>query len=410
MINNRNFLVLLLLLLASALQAQTINGTWHGQLDLQTLKLSIVFHFDPSKPTVDSPDQGAKGIKAQMDYISADSVSISMPTLNASFAGKRNNGQIKGTFIQNGLSLPLVLTPGEVKRNRPQTPRPPFPYTTEEVSFINPIDSAVLAGTLTYPTNYNSDHRCPVLLMVSGSGLQDRNEALMDHQPFAVIADHLARHGIATLRYDDRSVGQSTGDASNATSLQFMEDAAAGIQLLRSKGSFSDVGVLGHSEGGMIAFMLAARKQADFIVTIGAPGLRGDSILLLQNKLAAKQAGTNLKTDIRQVRQAIKAQGNPWLDFFIDYDPSADIAEADCPALVLNGAKDMQVYAEPNIAAIRRNMPKDTPYTIKVYPGLNHLMQHCTTGLPAEYANIEETIAEEVLDDISEWLAKLPLK
>ena len=410
MINNRNFLVLLLFLMASALQTQTINGTWHGQLDLQTLKLSIVFHFDPSSPTVDSPDQGAKGIKAQMDYISADSVSISMPTLNASFVGRHKNGQIKGTFKQNGMPLPLVLTPGEVKRNRPQTPRPPFPYTTEEVSFINPIDSAVLAGTLTYPTNYNSDHRCPVLLMVSGSGLQDRNEALMDHQPFAVIADHLARHGIATLRYDDRSVGQSTGDASNATSLQFMEDAVAGIQLLRSKGSFSDVGVLGHSEGGMIAFMLAARKQADFIVTIGAPGLRGDSILLLQNELAAKQTGTNLKTDIRQVRQAIKAQGNPWLDFFIDYDPSADIAEADCPALVLNGAKDMQVYAEPNIAAIRRNMPKDTPYTIKVYPGLNHLMQHCTTGLPAEYANIEETIAEEVLDDISEWLAKLPLK
>ncbi|MBR4240459.1 MAG: alpha/beta hydrolase [Prevotella sp.] len=410
MINNRNFLVLLLFLMASALQTQTINGTWHGQLDLQTLKLSIVFHFDPSSPTVDSPDQGAKGIKAQMDYISADSVSISMPTLNASFVGRHKNGQIKGTFKQNGMPLPLVLTPGEVKRNRPQTPRPPFPYTTEEVSFINPIDSAVLAGTLTYPTNYNSDHRCPVLLMVSGSGLQDRNEALMDHQPFAVIADHLARHGIATLRYDDRSVGQSTGDASNATSLQFMEDAVAGIQLLRSKGSFSDVGVLGHSEGGMIAFMLAARKQADFIVTIGAPGLRGDSILLLQNELAAKQTGTNLKTDIRQVRQAIKAQGNPWLDFFIDYDPSADIAEADCPALVLNGAKDMQVYAEPNIAAIRRNMPKDTPYTIKVYPGLNHLMQHCTTGLPAEYADIEETIAEEVLDDISEWLAKLPLK
>ena len=189
-----------------------------------------------------------------------------------------------------------------------------------------------------------------------------------------------------------------------------MEDAVAGIQLLRSKGSFSDVGVLGHSEGGMIAFMLAARKQADFIITIGAPGLRGDSILLLQNELAAKQAGTNLKTDIRQVRQAIKAQGNPWLDFFIDYDPSVDIAEADCPTLVLNGAKDMQVYAEFNIAAIRRNMPKDTPYTIKVYPGLNHLMQHCTTGLPAEYADIEETIAEKVLDDISEWLAKLPLK
>lgn len=410
MTNNRNYLLLLLLMLASALQAQTINGTWHGQLDLQTLKLSIVFHFDPSNPTVDSPDQGAKGIKANMDFISADSVSISMPTLNASFSGKRTNGLIKGSFKQNGMSLPLVLIPGDVKRNRPQTPRPPFPYTTEEVWFTNPVDSAVLAGTLTFPTNYSSDHRCPVLLMVSGSGLQDRNEALMEHQPFAVIADHLARHGIATLRYDDRSAGQSTGDASNATSLQFMEDAAAGIQLLRSKGCFSDIGILGHSEGGMIAFMLAARKQADFIVTIGAPGLRGDSILLLQNELAVQQAGTNMKIDIRQLRQTIKAQGNPWLDFFIDYDPSGDIAEADCPALVLNGAKDMQVYAEPNTSAIRRHMPKDAPYTFKVYPGLNHLMQHCTTGLPNEYADIEETFAEEVLDDITEWLAKLPLK
>lgn len=408
--NFRNILTTLLLCLSPALHAQVINGTWHGLLDTGMGKLNIVFNVDPNNCTLDSPDQGARGIKATLNHASADSLSISVPMLGASYCGKRKGNRLEGTFRQNGHALPLALEEGQLKRNRPQTPRPPLPYTTEETRFINPEDSAVLAGTLTYPTNFDAMRPCPVVLMVTGSGLQNRDEEMMDHRPFAVLADYLARHGIATLRYDDRSTGQSTGDASMAATPVFMQDAAAGLQFLRSKGCFGPIGVLGHSEGGTIALMLAAHKQPDFIITLGAPGLRGDSILLLQQLSLLPPNAQQPAPDIQQVRLSAKAQGNAWLNYFVDYDPAADISEVECPALLLAGSKDIQVHAAPNLAAIRRNMPKDTPLTIKEYDGLNHLMQHCTTGRPDEYANIEETMAEEVMADIAEWLNKMPLK
>ena len=408
--NKRLAIVSMAMCCTSVLQAQNISGTWHGQLDLGVQKINIVIHADPDNCSIDSPDQGARGIKATLNHSSADSLSMDVPTIGASFAGKLRSGRLVGVFRQQGHALPLTLEPGALHRNRPQTPRPPFPYTTEEVTFINPQDSALLAGTLTLPENFSDAKSCPVVLMVSGSGLQNRDEELMDHRPFAVLADHLARNGIASLRYDDRSCGLSKGDASKATTATFMQDAAAGIQLLRAKRGFSHVGVLGHSEGGTVAFMLAARKQADFVVTLGAPGVAGDSILLSQQQALLKQKGANLSLNIQQVRQSVKAQANDWLNFFIEYDPATDIAEVVCPALVLNGGKDMQVAPSQNTAAIRRHMPKDTPCTIKVYDGLNHLMQHCTTGMVDEYANIEETLADEVLDDITEWIKKLPLK
>ena len=403
----------LALMFGPGARAQDISGPWKGELDFGSAKLAIVFHFNGSECVMDSPDQGAKGIPAELLFISADSVSVSQKQLGATFSGRLRDGAIKGRFSQRGLTLPLTLTPGEVVRSRPQTPAGPFPYKTEEVSFRNGPNT--LAGTLTYPEGWNGRKRIPVAIMVSGSGLQNRDEEIMGHKPFLVIADYLARRGIATLRYDDRGAGDSTGDASNATTFDFMEDAAAGIGFLRSLGQFSKVGVIGHSEGGEIAFMLGARKKVDFIVSMAGPGVQGDSILLLQNENALRKAGLTMRITKEYVRDQIKTQNNPWLDYFIDYDPVQDIRQVRCPALILNGDKDTQVDAEVNVKSIAGNRPKNRSgrriaskrTRISVYPGLNHLFQECETGQADEYGSIEETISPLALSDIAEWIGNL---
>ena len=392
--------------------AQGIKGSWKGELDFVSSKLAVVFHFDGDVCTMDSPDQGAKDIPAEVGFVSADSVSISNRQLDMAFSGKLRDGKIVGRFSQRGLSMPLVLTPGEFVRNRPQTPEPPFPYRSEDVSFSN--GDAVLSGTLVYPEGWNGRKKVPVALMVSGSGLQNRDEELYGHKPFLVIADYLARNGIATLRYDDRGTGTSTGDAANATTEDFMKDAAAGLDYLRSLGKFRKIGVIGHSEGGGIAFMLASRGRTDFIVSLAGPGVQGDSILLLQNLNALRQAGSPMTVTKEFVRASVKSQNSPWQDYFMDYDPAADISGIRCPALILNGDRDVQVEAAVNIPSIESNLLRNrrgkyvSKHTeVKVYPGLNHLFQHCVTGQPFEYKDIEETVAPEVLEDISRWIAKL---
>ena len=392
--------------------AQGIKGSWKGELDFVSSKLAVVFHFDGDVCTMDSPDQGAKDIPAEVGFVSADSVSISNRQLDMAFSGKLRDGKIVGRFSQRGLSMPLVLTPGEFVRNRPQTPEPPFPYRSEDVSFSN--GDAVLSGTLVYPEGWNGRKKVPVALMVSGSGLQNRDEELYGHKPFLVIADYLARNGIATLRYDDRGTGTSTGDAANATTEDFMKDAAAGLDYLRSLGKFRKIGVIGHSEGGGIAFMLASRGRTDFIVSLAGPGVQGDSILLLQNLNALRQAGSPMTVTKEFVRASVKSQNSPWQDYFMDYDPAADISGIRCPALILNGDRDVQVEAAVNIPSIESNLLRNrrgkyvSKHTeVKVYPGLNHLFQHCVTGQPFEYKDIEETVSPEVLEDISRWIAKL---
>ena len=406
--------VLLLLLLSVTSYGATagnIEGTWHGTLKLNAMKLSIVMHFSDNACTLDSPDQGAKGIKGEVREITAEKVDVAFPTLNATYTGMLKDGKIEGTFTQMGYKLPLVLEEGQPVRIRPQTPQPPFPYQTEEVSFVNTEDSASLAGTLTYPVGYNSKRKVPVVIMVTGSGLQNRDEELFEHKPFLVIADFLARNGIASLRYDDRGAGLSTGDIENVTTEGFCRDAAAGIAFLRKTGHFSKIGVLGHSEGGSIAFMLAAQKKCDFIVSMAGPGLRGDSIIVEQTNELLRQQGQPATMTVRQMRLTMLLQKtNPWYDYFVDFDPAPVIKQIKCPALFLNGDKDSQVMAASNIPVIRALLSENEKHqlpdnqVIKVYPGLNHLFQHCTTGMPAEYGSIEETISEEVLHDIAEWI------
>ena len=408
--------ILVLMSLTGLAQVQPTSaliGSWSGKLNAGAISLTLVLHLEQADGyvtvTMDSPDQGAKGLACKKDYLSDDSIAVTV-NIGATYRAKLKDGALNGTFSQSGMSLPLVLTRGVPEVKRPQRPQPPYPYETEEVSFRNEKDSATLAGTLTYPVGYSkqSKRKPVVVLLVSGSGQQNRDEELMNHSPFLVIADYLARQGVATLRYDDRATGASVGgDVKNATTEDFMRDAEAGLDFLRRQKAFSKVGLLGHSEGGAIAFMLAARKKTDFIVSLAGPGVKGDTLLVEQGNRIMQLSGTPVTMTVEQYRQQPEVQQMRWLQWFIDYDPSADIRKSRCPVFALNGDRDCQVISSQNLTAIRQLLPKSKKNLIKEYPSLNHLFQHCTTGLPTEYSDIEETISPEVLSDIAQWINSL---
>lgn len=406
-------------------------GVWSGNLDLQGTKLPIVFHLDENDPTVDSPAQGAKGIPIQINKAESYTISIIIPSIGASFNGLYANNKIMGKFSQAGMELPLVLTPGEHSLRRPQTPQPPFPYSQEEVSFSN--GDAILKGTLTLPTGFTKD--TPVLIMITGSGLQNRDEEIFDHKPFAVIADALARNGIASLRYDDRGFGESTGDAVNCTTEDLMNDAMAGIDLLRQK--FNRVGVLGHSEGGTIALMLGSDKKVDFIISLAGMAVSGKETLMDQNQYALSQAGypqqtideycellalafdgdesftqkinsSSIPMELKQnLQSGLQQLNTPYMQYFLALDTRGILGKIDCPVLALNGTKDTQVFYKKNIEALNDGLPSNDRNKITALDGLNHLFQHCSTGSFNEYATIEETISPEVLKIICRWIASL---
>lgn len=394
-----------------ATYGQNISGTWMGDLKAGAQNLPIVFNINGNECTMDSPDQGAKGIATNIKFLSADSISVEIPSIGGSYKGKQTGDVINGVFSQMGYPFPLNLKAGNIVRNRPQTPHEPYPYATEEVTLNNIADKASLAGTLTYPFGFEKMKNVPVVLMVTGSGLQNRDEEIFDHKPFLVIADYLARHGIATLRYDDRGFGKSTGDVENATTEDFMRDARAGIAYLRATKRFGRVGVLGHSEGGQIAFMLGCKGDVDFIVSMAGPGIKGDSIIVEQNKAIMKRNGITGDMSVKQFREMIKTkETNSWYRHFLDYDPSANIAATKCPVMAINGSQDTQVAAASNLMTIKRLLPANKTNLIKEYTGLNHLFQHCTTGAIDEYAKNEETISPEVLVDIATWINALNIK
>jgi hypothetical protein len=335
---------------------------------------------------------------------------VKVEAINMTYRARLREGKLDGTFAQNGFSTTLVLTKGAPEVKRTQTPQSPYPYETEEVTFRNEADGATLAGTLTWPVGYNREakQKPTVVLLVTGSGQQNRDEEIFDHKPFLVIADYLARQGIATLRYDDRATGKSVGgDVANATTEDFSRDAAAGLDYLRNRKAFSKVGILGHSEGGSIAFMLGARRQTDFIVSLAGPGVKGDTLLAAQGNHILELSGQPADMTVEKYRNQEAVQQIPWIRWFADYDPSADISQTRCPVFALNGDRDCQVISSLNLTAIQHLLPKTKKNLIKEYPTLNHLFQHCTTGLPTEYGQIEETIAPEVLQDIATWIQAL---
>ena len=393
---------------AGAFAQKPIEGDWMGKLNLGPQSLTIVLHVNcdaqgKAESTLDSPDQGAKGIAVETDYCSSDSISVSLASLALSFQGKLKGDEIVGTFTQ-GQSFPLVLKRGEEKLNRPQNPVAPYPYKTEEVAFKNVADGATLVGTLSYPIGYKKG-QTPVVLMVTGSGQENRDEEVFDHKPFLVIADYLARHGVATLRYDDRGFGKSTGgDVGHATTLDFMRDAASGVDFLRTSKQFGKVGILGHSEGGSIAFMLGAKGKVDFVISMAGVGVKGDTALTAQANKILELTGQSMRYSTHQYRMNAIIKRSPWLNFFIDYDPSADISKTLCPVMAINGSRDIQVISSLNLAGIKAHLRPNPKNIIKEYPSLNHLFQHCKTGNVSEYRMIEETVSPEVLEDIVRFI------
>ena len=422
-------LLFLLNILIGIVAANSQTGVWSGDLDVQGVKLPLVFHLDDN-PAVDSPAQGVKGIPIQLTTVT-DSVIIDIPAIGAAFKGICKSDEIIGVFSQRGIEIPLVLTPGEKISQRPQTPKPPYPYSQEEVSFSN--GDAVLKGTLTLPEGFGRE--TPVLIMITGSGLQNRDEEFHNHKPFAVIADALARNGIASLRYDDRGYGESTGDAVNCTTEDLMRDALSGINLLRQR--FDKVGVLGHSEGGTISLMLGEDNNIDFIVSLAGMVISGKETLLDQNHYVLTQAGymqqivdeycdllslafdgneavaqklemsslpIELKDNLQPVLWQIKT---PYMQYVLSSDIRDRLGNISCPVLALNGTKDTQVFYEKNLDALKKGLPSNGLNKIVALDGLNHMFQHCKTGSVTEYATIEETISPEVLEIISQWIKSL---
>ena len=316
------FIAAILCLMASVAKAQ--KGSWSGELNIQGIKLPLVFNFTDDGCTIDSPSQGAKGIKAEKSITPEGKLKVTAGMIGASFEGTMEEQAITGTFTQNGMSLPLTLKPGEQKNNRPQTPVPPFPYITEEVTFSN--GDITLNGTLTLPEGW--DKNTKAVVMVTGSGQQNRDEEIFDHKPFAVIADALARKGIASLRYDDRGWGNKAIRFTDFTTDDFKQDAAAGIDLLRRK--FKTVGVIGHSEGGTIALMLASEGKTDFIVSLAGMTISGKQTLLNQNIDALRSIGLQEET-VKKYSEVIS-------DIFDKVAEGQDIDE------YLKGAENMENF------------------------------------------------------------------
>lgn len=424
-------ILIAVIILLSAICANAQTGVWSGKLDIQGTKLSLVFNLNDNQPTMDSPDQGVKGIAAQVERGVAGKIIIRVPSLAISYDGQWLGNIIVGTFKQMNVSLPLTLTPGENKPNRPQTPVGPFLYATEDVSFSN--GDYTLNGTLTLPEGYS--RKTPVLLMVTGSGQQNRDEEIFDHKPFAVIADALARVGVATFRYDDRGFGDSSANPMQWTTEDFKLDALAGLELLRDR--FDKVGVLGHSEGGTIAMMIAAEGKADFIVSLAGMAISGAETLMWQNRIVLNGLGftdEQVESYCQMLAKAFEARVNggsmpnpndydvpesliqnyravvaqiqmPYLVHFLSLDARSILGNVKCPVLALNGTKDSQVDYESNLSAIRKGLPVNSKNYIETIEGVNHLFQHCQTGQVAEYRTIEETIAPEVLGIISKWMS-----
>lgn len=406
-------------------------GAWSGDLNVMGTKLPLVFNFSADGCTLDSPAQGAKDIPAQKSVAEDGTIKVTVAMIGATFEGKMEGDCINGTFSQGGLQLPLTLKQGEKKVNRPQTPVAPFPYKQEDVSFEN--NGYRFEGTLCTPTN--STRKTPVVVLVTGSGQQNRDEELFGHKPFAVIADALARNGIASLRYDDRGWDNKSIDFSNFSTYDFKDDAAAALQLMRQRFHFTRVGIVGHSEGGTIALMLAAEGKADFIVSLAGMAASGRETLLQQNRLVLQEAGmtpdvvetyckpiakaldelaagkaveeisdADVPNEMKPVFKKTLQQGNsPYLRHFLTLNPAALLPKIKCPVLALNGTKDTQVDCTQNLTTLEKGL-SNCRHDIKKVEGVNHLFQHCQTGIVMEYQQIEETMAPEVLGIITEWI------
>jgi uncharacterized protein len=440
---------------------------WEGKLETGAgLGLRVVVRLVKSETgemlgTLNSPDQSAQNLKLNSVALDKSKLTFDLKLAGAKYEGTLNaeGTEATGTWSQGGAKLPLALkkTNKVADVRRPQTPKPPYPYKSEAVTYSNKPGGVTLAGTLTTPSGPG---RFPAVILISGSGAQDRDETIFQHKPFLVLADTLTRRGVAVLRVDDRGVGGSTGSVPKSTSEDFAGDVLAGIAFLKSRPEIDSkkIGLAGHSEGGIIAPMVAARSSdVAFIVLLGGTGLPGAEISVLQGRLIGKVMGADEKTLDKQqaaqkklldilktepnhdkmvlrlreaikkswsdlseearkavgdadsfVESALKTLEAPWTRFFLMFDPRPTLAKVKCPVLALNGEKDLQVPPKENLGEIEKAVKKggNTRVTVKELPGLNHLFQTCKTGSVAEYGVIEETISPVALKAITDWVVE----
>ena len=445
-----------------------LEGVWTGTLNVGAIKLKLVFDLKKNadgswNASMDSPDQAAFDIKIDNVSLDKDAVVIEIKRLNGRFEGKFSDDKkkIDGQWKQGGQTFPLVLSPGSKSPalKRPQEPKRPFPYDEIEVSYENTAGKAMFTGTLTRP---RAPGRYPAILLITGSGSQNRDEELFGHKPFLLLADELTRRGLAVLRVDDRGVGGSTGDVANATTEDFVGDVMAGIEFLRSRPDVDGdrIGLLGHSEGANIAVEVAAKSErVTFIVLLATTTVPGDELLFKQSELISRAAGAtdaaieqnrelqrglfdavktssdrataeaNVDKALAEWKQkltplaaisvndaALKAEAkkvsSPWFRRFLQQNPQHDLELVRCPILALFGERDLQVAPSQNRppleAALKVSGHKDSE--IHVFPALNHLFQTCKTGSLSEYGTIEETISPEVLAVIGDWTHKHTVK
>lgn len=464
-----NLIIISLSLSLSTILAQEkdLSGSWVGKLQLPNgIQLTIVFNLqktgDDYSGTLDSPDQSAKGIPCGKIEIEKDSINIDVPAIVGNYTGKINydDKKITGSWNQAGSSFELNLeyTKEVAAPQRPQEPKPPFPYNVEEVKFRNEKDKITLAGTLTYP---KENKNYPAIVLITGSGAQNRDEEIFNHKPFFVIADHLTKNGFAVLRFDDRGFGESEGNHSLATTMDFAEDVRAAVNFLKTRNEIDKqkIGLIGHSEGGMIASIIASTSDdIAFIVLMAAPGLPGDSILYLQTELIYQAEGQSkekiqetlkglrevysiLKLDedelslkeklklkflelfnqlteeekkqygdpVTYMEMEIRMVMSPWFRYFLKFNPIEYLEKIQCPVLALNGEKDLQVPPKENLFAIENALKNggNKKYLIKELPGLNHLFQTSQYGTIGEYGVIEETISPVALETITDWLREI---
>jgi pimeloyl-ACP methyl ester carboxylesterase len=442
-----------------------LEGSWLGKLSTNGVELRIVFNLklndhDSLTATLDSPDQGAKNILMGKVVLDDRKLTILAPALSGEYEGIiTSDTTIDGTWSQGGakftVNLKKLLVPLVV--NRPQEPKPPFPYTSEDVIFTNEKFKIKLAGTLTIPFGTGP---FKTVIMITGSGPQNRNEEILGHKPFLIIADYLSRNGIAVLRYDDRGVGGSEGKYSEATSADLATDVEAALNFLKNNPKINqkEIGLIGHSEGGLIAPILASTNHdIGFIVSLAGPGVLGEQIILRQTKEISilsgmnekdvkeiaetnkklysvvkkendnknaevkvlsvyrkilekkKNPNTDIETALNQLKSQFGANSYTWFRYFIMTDPAIYWKKVKCPVLALNGDKDIQVVADENIPAIEHALKSSGNNSVKtvILPGLNHLFQQCKTGLPAEYGSIEETFSPDALKIIGDWILAL---
>lgn len=443
-------------------------GSWLGKLKVQGFELRLIFNLSENESgtlmaTMDSPDQGAKGISMGDVSFDGENLKINAPAIRGYYLGEMQGvDSLKGTWHQNGQSFELALKK-QAKAftfNRPQEPKAPFPYLVEEVKFKNENAGHTLAGTLTLP---KGEGEFPAVILISGSGAQNRNEEIFGHKPFMVIADYFAKQGIAVLRYDDQGVGQSGGSQLGTTTYNYSFDAEAALKFLRMDERINSkaIGFAGHSEGGLIASMVSSRIEGvAFLISLGGPALPGSEIILSQTKalakaqgmpedeiskqfeqnktlfeilmnennnekaqelmlksyaLSLKESGKN-ETEIAEEVQAFK-QNYPkvvynWMRYYLKTDPADFLVKMKCPVLVLNGDKDLQVISKQNLNAYEQIFKKSglKDYELIELKNHNHLFQHCKTGLPSEYGSIEESFSEEAMEMMANWIWKRFLK